>query len=232
MIACITMLIDHVAILLMMTVGARGEYDIAGLYETLRIIGRIAFPLYCFLLVEGFVHTKNIKKYVVSMGILAAISEPIYQLYFNEDFRMMELIDITRNVCITFTIGLIMMAALKYIEDKANNQFIKWSLYIVIVAVSCFIVHAAKVDYDIGGMVLIATLYVLRKERYMRLIVGYLLLVCFYPGELFSIPAFAIMALYNGERGVNLGRFKYLFYVFYPAHILLLYIIRSVIWSL
>ena len=226
-IACISMLIDHAAILLMMTAGAKGVYDITGIYEALRIIGRIAFPLCCFLLVEGFAYSKNIMRYTLSMGFVALISEPVYQLYFNEDFRMMELIDVTRNVCITFTLGLIMMSALKNAESKINGPFARWLTYLLVVVIFCLAVHALKVDYDIGGIILIATLYLLREKKHIRLIAGYLVVVYFYTGGLYSFPAFVLMSIYNGKRGMIYGKIKYIFYIFYPIHLLMLYIIRE-----
>ena len=85
----ITMLIDHIGACvfergLLLVDEIRND---AALFEMLRntdrilrLIGRVSFPIFCFLLVEGFFHTHNLKKYILNLGIFALISEPVYDL--------------------------------------------------------------------------------------------------------------------------------------------------------
>ena len=80
-IAIITMLIDHIGAVVIAPVMIQRsgnlymEDDLYGIYSLLRTIGRIAFPIFCFLLVEGFVHTRNVKRYAIRLGLFAIISE-------------------------------------------------------------------------------------------------------------------------------------------------------------
>jgi hypothetical protein len=139
LIAIITMLIDHTAATILdRTLVARGMYNLdtgdaqavenffaenGALYFTdtlMRLIGRVSFPIFCFLLVEGFLHTKNIVKYAVRLGIFALVSEIPFDIGFYGDvFHMGH-----QNVFFTLLIGVLVMIGFKAIAEKARDK--KW----------------------------------------------------------------------------------------------------------
>lgn len=92
-IAVITMIIDHTGAVLFPD------------NMTLRYIGRIAFPIFCFLLVEGFFHTRDVRKYMLRLGMFAVISEIPYDLAFRDTVIEFE----HQNVFFTLFIGVVMM---------------------------------------------------------------------------------------------------------------------------
>lgn len=175
----------------------------------LRGIGRISFPIFCFLLVEGFLHTKSLPLYLRRMAVFAVITEVPFDLAFCSapfDFTY-------QNIFFTLLLGLLAMAALQKFGDRSLVGFL--------LALGCAgVAEVIRADYGAFGVVLIIILYLFRDRRLTRTIVG-CIAVCW---ELTAPLAFLLIELYNGQR----GRYdlKYFFYVFYPAHILLLYLVR------
>ncbi|MEZ3433868.1 MAG: conjugal transfer protein TraX [Lachnospiraceae bacterium] len=197
-IAIITMLIDHVGAVLF-------PYEIG-----LRIIGRIAFPIFCFLIVEGFSHTRNVRRYMARLGIFAVLSEVPYDLAFHG-----KLIDTTgQNVFFTLLLGVLLM----YLMEKTPNIFIK--------ALEIFLIFCTaellETDYSGRGVLLILIYYVFRrwKEIYVCAGAAWNFLYGWGMVQNFGVFSAPFIALYNGERGPKI---KYFFYVFYPAHLLILH---------
>lgn len=198
-IAIITMLIDHIGAVLL------PEYII------LRYIGRISFPIFCFLLTEGFFHTKNVRKYILRLGFFALLSEIPYDLAFMNsvmDFRR-------QNVFFTLFIGMVMM----YAVTRTNNLTEK-TLYLVL---AMWAAQMVRGDYGYKGILLIATYFFFREYKVFKLLLGSVWNLMWNGsiqayGALASIP----LLLYSGEKGRSM---KFLFYIFYPIHLLILYII-------
>ncbi len=176
-------------------------------------LGRLAFPLYCFLLVEGFLHTRNIKKYTLRLGLFALISEipfnlALYQTPF--DYRM-------QNVYFTLFIGLLVLTCVRYLEEHHPQR--TYLPYVIVLA-GMFAAYLLQTDYSAFGILLITLLYFLRSSRNQQTVFG---VICTLPQ--YTAPlSFLFIRLYNGERGKQLP--KYFFYAFYPAHLLLLSILR------
>lgn len=215
LIAIITMLIDHIGAGIIEQMP--GFFTNTTLYWTdtiLRLIGRIAFPIFCFLLVEGFLHTSNMKKYASRLFLFALISEVPFDLAFKRQIFETS----SQNVFFTLFIGLLTLIAIKHFEK--NKVLIVISVFAGILAAQLL-----STDYKGLGIVFILLLYVFRKNMKIRNIVCSLVILT----NLFEITAplaFIPISLYNGERGFKM---KYFFYVFYPAHLLLLYAIAQVI---
>lgn len=176
--------------------------------DVLRNIGRSAFPIFCFLLVEGFLHTKNRKKYVCRLGLFALISEIPFDLALRHSVLEFNY----QNVMFTLLIGFLMMMALEKFQEKPV-------LYPVILAAAMGAAYLLQTDYSYKGIILIAVLYLLRYEPLLQTIAGCISLYWEWPAWFAFIP----IRLYDGQRGRSI---KYFFYLFYPVHILLLVVIR------
>ena len=225
-IAVITMFIDHLAVFLAKS-GADGAFYTTLPYTMMRAIGRTAFPLFAFLLVEGFMHTKSRGRYLISILILAGISEPIYQIFFTEGINELLHMKDSVNICFELAYSLIMLCVLEKIRKMASDST-KASIAQVIVA-TLFVLGGIFLpfDYAAGGIILVASLYIFRDMPIRKLLLGYTALQI-SGMELWSIFAFILMYFYDGTRGKDIGKFKYLFYAFYPLHLLILYLLRQV----
>ena len=225
-IAVITMLIDHIgaAFFYVFTSSYDGSAAFAGadmIQQVLRIIGRTAFPLFCFLLVEGFLHTRSRIKYLLRLGVFAFLSEVPFDLAFYD-----VLWDTTmQNVFFTLFFGVLAMASLHWGENwhAAEPKKIWRRLVGLLGAVLCVgAAYLLRTDYAGGGVLLILVMYVLRNERVWVSLAGYATM-CLVMMESWCFPAFFLIPKYNGEKGKSV---KYFFYVFYPVHLLLLAGIR------
>lgn len=196
-IAIITMVIDHTGAVLY-----PGEL-------LWRYIGRLSFPIFCFLLVEGFCHTHDIYQYMLRLGIFAVISEIPYDLAFRG--RLLEFEH--QNVFFTLLLGVIMM----YVLEKGGD----WPEKIVEVLWVMWLANMLRTDYSYKGILLICIFYLSRQNFWPR-IAGGALWNLLWNGSVQGYGALAVIpiAFYNGERG---RKMKYFFYVFYPAHLLILY---------
>ena len=179
----------------------------------LRLIGRIAFPIYCFLLVEGFLHTRNVKKYAIRLGLFALISEVPFDLAFYGEFFNLGM----QNVFFTLLIGLCTLWCLKSLE---NIPFGQTPFHILVTLTGMILAEFLQTDYSAFGVLLIVLLYFLKENRKTQSIVGAISTLWEYTAPL----AFLFTYHYNGERGKQLP--KAFFYSFYPIHLLLLFTIQ------
>lgn len=232
LIALITMLIDHIAaVFVWRYISGTGAYDNAvlmNLYQIMRYIGRMAFPIYCFLIVEGFCHTRNVGKYALRLGVFALISE----IPFDLAVRGTVFAPTYNNVFFTLGIGLLLIWGVSYVEkfyefwqEKKLDGFIGVLATLaaggLMTAVAVFL--AEKVlytDYGMGGVLAILALYLFRKNIYMAFTMAILVLVvCTGSNEILALIMLYPLSLYDGTRGKNI---KYVFYAFYPVHLLVL----------
>lgn len=235
LIAIIAMLIDHIgAVVLEHGMNANGLQQAALsdeamdlwmqqhateylIYLACRMIGRVAFPIFCFLLVEGFVHTGNIWKYQLRLWIFALVSE----IPFDLAVFGMPLEFSYQNVFFTLGIGLMTITAIKRFAEPITSSMAKRYLKtFAIAAVGCFIAHLLNTDYGAFGILAIVVFYELRDDKKLQtLLSAFMFVIHEIPTVAFGfIPIY----FYNGERGL---RIKYFFYIFYPAHLLVLYFI-------
>lgn len=238
MIAVITMLIDHIG------AGILGRYimeegvaqafynsqwaeanaeflepyaPLMTAYWVMRMIGRIAFPIYCFLLIEGFEHTRNVKKYVGRLALFALVSEIPFDLAFRGTVLELGY----QNVFFTLLIGLLVMWVSRIIEEQPLwNSLTKIVFEAVAAALGMAAAAALRTDYAALGVVCIMLLYIFRKNKKHQIFAG-----CVSFAWEFTAPiAFVPIALYNGKRGWNI---KYFFYAFYPLHLLIIWMISA-----
>lgn len=203
-IAMVAMLIDHMGAVLFPQ------------YLGMRMIGRIAFPIYCFLLVEGAMHTSDIRKYELRLFLFALVSELPFDLAFQGtiDFNH-------QNVFFTLLLGVIGIDLAQRWRSKLNTILI----FIILVIVAEFL----KTDYRGSGIVFIFCYYLLYQKKVIKQLAFVLENYLLYGSGVQIYASFAVlpMLLYNGKKGPSL---KYVFYVFYPAHLLILYLISRVMW--
>jgi len=175
----------------------------------LRAIGRVAFPIFCFLLVEGFLHTRSVPRYLRRMAVFAVVTE----LPFDLAFSAVPMNWGYQNVFLTLLLGLLAMAALRRYGDHSLAGF----LLALGCAVAAELSHA---DYGAFGVALILIFYLYRERPTAQTVIGCAAL-CW---EVTAPLAFVPIRMYNGRRGK--WNLKYFFYLFYPGHILLLYLVR------
>jgi hypothetical protein len=227
-IAMITMLIDHMGYLLLgygvlwvLPESAIQYVKWYRIYWMMRCVGRVAFPVYAFLLTEGIAHTRDWKRYAWRLGIFAFLSEiPFDFMCFQKPFSMAG-----QNVFFTLLIGLLTVKAAEHASGRISGEK-RMTVWIVITGLGCVTAVLLRTDYDYTGVILIVLLHLLRGTRIRQCVGGFFWLAISlkswqYLGGLAF--AFLLIGIYNGERGS--GRGKYAFYAFYPLHMLALYLL-------
>lgn len=228
--AIITMLIDHIgAVVIYQYAVSRGiglslnpgrwsGNTVEILYVTTRLIGRLAFPIFCFLITEGFYHTRDVGKYLRRLGIFALISEIPFDLA--TDGVLLEYT--SQNVFFTLFYGVLTLYLTTLIADKMGDKFSTRLLQFAVVVAMAFFNEKMGSDYGYYGIMLIYLIYQFRDNRLVQSIVMFIMGLYQMTACLSSLLTYQ----YNGERG---NQPKYFFYAFYPVHLLILYGIVKII---
>lgn len=208
-IAVVSMVIDHCAYYLIdnntMT------------YEVMRCFGRIAFPVFAFLVAEGFAHTRNRMRYFLSLLLFAAVSEVPWYLLNGADG--------THNVMFTLALGVAALAAF----ERLREHRVLCCCSILLMA---WLAAWSGTDYEWRGVLVITVFYLLgmvkntsiNLRRMLQLLFAIPLMMHY--GIIGALLACAIIFLYDGTRGFIHGNVvKYGFYVFYPVHLLLFFLL-------
>ncbi len=210
-IAMLSMLCDHIAFVLVPV------DKFTNCYYIMRIIGRIAFPLFCFMLVEGFIYTHSRKDYIIRLVLFAVISEVPFDLACSG--RIVDWND--QNVMWTLLIGFIVMYWLEKYENNALKR-------VLIVSMGCILAYFMYTDYSFFGVLIIAVLYLYRTDRIKGMVFMGILLVAQNAIEAFAVLSIPLILLYNPEKS-STHLPKYFFYAFYPVHLFILHIIYCLI---
>ena len=217
-------------------------------FPILNLIGRIAFPIFAFQSVQGYMHTKDFKKYMFRLFVFAFISQIPFSLFLSTYTKEFAL-----NIFFTFLLGLLSL----FLYDKCKNKFIGF-LFVII---NSIIGQLIKVDYGAFGILLIFNFYFFESEfekickvqyiklfninisckkflmaimstiicfvRYIPYIVKAPSFITYYIlNWLFTSLSLIFILAYNQKQGPKI---KYLFYIFYPWHLLILYFIHNLI---
>ena len=194
--------------------------------------GRIAFPIFAFCSVQGYIHTHDLKKYINRLLIAGIISEFPYLLF--NSLPTLQIINF--NIMFTIIFGIFSIV----VYDFYGGKF-KGILGVLAVAI---IAELAKVDYGIFGVLLIFSFYIFKESKFKTLLCSSLVVSGKYLYRILIlkvgfteypiknwictlIPLFIIL-LYNGKRGPSL---KWFFYVFYPVHFIVLYLLSPYAFS-
>ena len=218
--ACISMFVDHSFHILIrkykeyiLTLDYDSIMRINTIYKAGRAFGRLAFPIYCFLLVEGFFHTHNLKKYLLRLLALAVLSEHAFNLLASGNHFDLEY----QSVFLTLFISLLTICGMNKVRMRNDYPHaVKVTLMGLILAAGCVAAWWLKTDYKYYGVLAVAIMYMLHFNRVLTCVGG--AMAFFF--EPWAIPAFIPILLYNGKRGLKA---KYVFYFFYPVHIYLIY---------
>ena len=208
-IAVITMLCDHVG------------YFILNQFSFMNYIGRLSFPIFAFLITEGYKHTKNLKKYIARLLIFAIISQLPYMLFINTFSNSFSL-----NILFTLALGLLGITLYDKIEYKP--------LGILLVTLLSLIAQFLHFDYGWFGIATIFIFYIFKEKKLLMnlffcIVVFinyfYIYLITSRIEYLFIILSCSLslipINLYNEKKGKDM---KYFLYVFYPLHLIVLYL--------
>lgn len=210
----------------------------------LTCLGRIAFPIFAFLLVEGFCHTRNLKKYMLRMLVGAIVSEiPFDYMYSGIPYYPYH-----QNVMWTFLIALLMLSAIDTVRKKG-----KWyltALSVLGAGLAGFLAgYALKSDYYGLGVISVLIFYFFRGRKWWCLLGQFACLYYvnvellggfYYPVTIFGhyfelmqqgLALFALIPiwLYRGQLGYHKKWFQYFCYGFYPGHMLVLYLLQQIV---
>ena len=212
--ACVCMFCDHF-----------GD-AVFGNTTFLNFIGRISFPIFCFQIVQGYIHTHNIKKYLLRLSLFALISQVPFMLFYHVVFNSFAI-----NVIFTLLFGLLVIL----IYDK-YNKFVGVCSFLFLGTLA----QLLHFDYGFFGVFIIFMFYLLRNKKtamtivfILAVIVRYLIpliqngipISYLFLGNKYSLLMYCTclslipILFYNGKKGKDA---KYLFYIFYPVHLLVL----------
>lgn len=233
-IALTSMTIDHIGAVLLSRLQNSNNgfcqheiFDI--LYDSMRFIGRFAFPIYCFLLIEGFYHTKSRSKYALRLLLFAVLSEIPYDLAKSGTWYT----PLYNNVFFTLLLGLLMIWVIsswksicaKFFAVGTGKDF-RSTVYCmgmigIVFASMLIMLYLCKSDYSISGIIAIFCMYVLHDKPVLGFALGCIALIILNISVLqtAALLILPVISLYSGEKGKSM---KYVFYAYYPGHLMLL----------
>lgn len=191
-------------------------------YQVTRSIGRVAFPIFCYMIATGFLKTRNVWKYLLRLSVFCIVSEIPFDLAFSHVIFDWE----SQNVFFTLTFGLLAIIVIQMIVDKVQLLYLRYPLTLITIVVSVLVAELLHTDYAGCGVLIIIFMYLFYSMPVYRLLsVSAVLLYMIVSGKALWLEAFAVIGLlltycYNGEKGKKFP--KMFFYLFYPVHLLLI----------
>ena len=230
--AIITMFIDHFALAVYYT-ALHNDFTIhtnySQHYEIMRNIGRTAFPIFIFLLIEAYKHTKDAKKYMIRLIIFALVSEIPFDLAFHNKVWYPE----KQNIFFTLLIGFIVIHSIEQFKTLIHSHIsssytlpaIEVLAYAGLIAIGCAAGYYLKVDYSYVGILAICIAWLLRDKPVIGIVLCCFSLLLSSKRELYSFIAILPIIIYNGKRG---KQNKFFFYIFYPVHLMVFWGIEKI----
>ena len=203
-IAVVSMVVDHCAYYLM------DSNTMA--YEVMRCFGRIAFPVFAFLVAEGFAHTRNRMRYFLSLLLFAAVREVPWYLLNGADG--------THNVMFTLALGVTALAAFERLRGHR-------ALVIAAILLATLSAEVSGLDYGWRGIVVILIFHLFKSKKYYQsarlLQLAFAFPFMLHYGIIGALLACSVILLYDGTRGIIRGKVaKYGFYAIYPMHLIII----------
>lgn len=208
-IALVTMTIDHIGLSLFPQV------------IWWRLVGRLAFPIYAYLVAEGCLYTRSMPKYLRSMGLMAILCQVVY--FFAEG-------SLYQCILVTFSLSILLCMVAR--KAKQTGEIL-WYLLLTLSVVAIWVLAEELprilkgtdygIDYGFLGVMLPVLLYLAPTKYWKLLLTAGVMLAMSADNwvQLPSVLAVGLLALYNGTRGNH--QLKYLFYWYYPAHLVAIY---------
>lgn len=197
-------------------------------FMPMRIIGRLAFPIFAYMIAEGCVYTKNKSKYLLRVFTLGALCQLVY---FLADPSMY------LGVLITFSVSFVIIYALQWAQSNKNKSAMLVPIFIsVVIAGICYLIPylfpklGFRFDYGFFGIMLPVLISAApnKKSKLAMTALGLFFVCLDYKGvQWWSLLSIILLALYNGERGK--ARLKYVFYLFYPIHLAVIYSVSFIV---
>ena len=205
--AMVSMTLDHIGLVLL------PEWVI------LRILGRLAFPIYAYMIAEGCRHTRSRKQYFLRMAGLGALCQAVYFVAMGSVYMC---------ILVTFSLSVVLIGAIENFQEKRSRSA---QILAVAALLGTFFLCVALpelwkgsdfgIDYGIAGVLLPVLVY-FGSEKTKYLTAGLILLGFGYGGvQWFALAAVPLLGMYNGQRGEkNIGKW---FYVYYPLHLVVIH---------
>ena len=212
-IAMLSMLIDHIGVAMFPNV------------MILRIIGRLAFPIFAYMIAEGCFYTKNKARYFFMIFGLGMICQLVFFFFMGSLYQ---------GILMTFSLSIICIYAIDYYLKKREWKSLSLMIFTVFavafLSINLPMILADKTDFEFDysalGILLPVVIYYSKNKLIKMLFTALILILLseiYFTYQLYSLLAIPLLLLYNGERGKY--KLKYLFYIFYPLHLVLVYFI-------
>lgn len=221
-IAMIAMVFDHVGLVFFPSL------------DIFRIIGRLAFPIFAYMIAEGCKYTKNRTKYLLQIGVLALICQVVYLVFMQSFYQ---------SILVTFTLAILVIFSIDNLIK--NKNFLSGLIAFLVIASVVFLSYVLPeiitfkdyaIDYSYLGVLLPILIYYAPKKWLKLLIMAIILCLLslkvssFAPWQWYSLLTLPLLFLYDGTRGKL--KLKYMFYIFYPLHLALIYGVDMLIFYL
>lgn len=212
LIAMLAMLCDHVGLHLLPQ------------FPFLRIIGRLAYPIFAYMIAEGCTHTRSKAKYLRNLALLALLCQAVYFFAMGSLYQ---------SILVTFSLSVVTICCFDAArKHKSSAYYLLLCAELITVCVICValpklrVLRDFSIDYGLPGVLFPVAVYIAPKKSW-KLLAAAIMLVClgYTLGGIqwYGLCALLLLALYDGTRGKH--NLKYLFYIFYPAHLVIIYLI-------
>lgn len=212
-IALTTMVIDHVnKAFVAPNLPSAAPIYLTIIVQIMYAVGRFAFPIFCFLMVEGFYHTRSRSKYLRNLLVFAVISEIPFNLFISASIFSPDI----QNIFFTLAISYLSIWGI----DICKNKTKYWLWFVpIFTALGIYVQVQFRGDYGSKGIIIPIIFYLLRQKPFVASVVAYFPLF----KTPWSLVGSLLTTLYNGERGRQI---KWLNYWVYPTHLAIIGIIR------
>ncbi len=190
----------------------------------LRIIGRISLPIFAYMIAEGCTHTRSKLRYFLTIAVPALLCQCVYFVTMGSLYQ---------NILVGFSLSVLTVIC---IDEFLKRKSVLWGLVVILEVAAVLFLSIAlpyitggkfRIDYGLFGISLPVIVYLCRGKRLKLCATAVCLVIfCCFSGihQWYSLLSIPLLALYNGKRGT--AKLKYWFYVFYPTHLVIIYLIR------